>query len=264
MLGTCRLCLNQAELIESHIIPRWAYKRLREAGAHTHPVRVLHGVSKQTATHVKEHLLCGACDQHIGKVEARIADLLAPSATGPRFLDRVGPAIFANDAQLRAVAPGTLNLDDLTFFTASVVWRASVSEKVPQCSLGVPHEDEIRRYLRGEAPFPESAACTILFYDLPPSIDVELSRVFTLPDSYSRDGHKEHKFVIHGLDCCLAVGSRLPAWAADSCIYRGAEKWVFLDGQDRLLEAIGAPIFESRAVGTLGRLIARDQADPER
>lgn len=64
-MGKCRLCLNDAELRDSHFIPQAAYKRVRGQGANPHPV-VVHGRKViQTAAQTRAHLLRNAGRKHL-------------------------------------------------------------------------------------------------------------------------------------------------------------------------------------------------------
>jgi hypothetical protein len=61
--GTCALCLNTAELQDSHLIPKAIYRLLRSAGDdNENPVFVAAGSAVNTSRQIKGYLLCKACE----------------------------------------------------------------------------------------------------------------------------------------------------------------------------------------------------------
>ena len=67
VLGQCRLCLNEAELQNSHFIPQAAYKRVRGEGTNPNPIVVQDGKAIQTSAQTRAHLLCHDCEQRLSK-----------------------------------------------------------------------------------------------------------------------------------------------------------------------------------------------------
>ena len=71
MSGTCRLCGNERELQQSHVIPRFVIKWLKQSGA----TPFLRG-AEEPDTRIqdkKEKLLCSECEQRLGDWEQRFA-----------------------------------------------------------------------------------------------------------------------------------------------------------------------------------------------
>lgn len=74
MLGTCRLCLNESDLQDSHILPKWAYAR-DEAYSNPNPVILSDGIARQHSKQHQEHMLCSACEQAFSRREAYVASV---------------------------------------------------------------------------------------------------------------------------------------------------------------------------------------------
>lgn len=78
MSGTCRLCGNQRDLQQSHVIPRFVIKWLKKSGA----TPFLRG-AEDPDTRIqdkKEKLLCSECEQRLGDWEQRFAtDIFYPA-----------------------------------------------------------------------------------------------------------------------------------------------------------------------------------------
>jgi hypothetical protein len=73
MYSICRLCGNDAELCDSHIVPEFLYKPLYD-GKH----RTLHARGDLTSKRLvqkglRERLLCVECERRIGEIERRVA-----------------------------------------------------------------------------------------------------------------------------------------------------------------------------------------------
>ncbi len=149
--GQCKLCGHGCQLQESHIVPRWAYKRLHGDKARpTQPVQMINGVAVQMPKQIKEPLLCTMCEQEIGIVEKTVAGMV----TGSHPFS----SLFSSrswDAKLGAWLADASGVDFVTLcrFAVSIFWRASVASSVPKVRLG-PYDELCRGYLAGESPFP--------------------------------------------------------------------------------------------------------------
>lgn len=89
-IGTCRLCQTpNIELRDSHIIPGWAYERIRQQAAldsystNKNPLRVKeNGIAVQVSNEIKEYMLCDACEQKFGIQENWFKQLTEPETDG--------------------------------------------------------------------------------------------------------------------------------------------------------------------------------------
>lgn len=73
VMGSCRLCgAIGVPSMDSHIIPKWAYRRARDATrtiGSPDPIRFQDGVALQTSEQIREHMLGEDCEQRIGRPE---------------------------------------------------------------------------------------------------------------------------------------------------------------------------------------------------
>jgi len=78
--GQCKLCLEQTDLIQSHIIPELFYKSLYEKDTHKF-ITMSTDTDRNISLHQKglrEHLMCSRCDGNIiGKYDTYIAKWLS-------------------------------------------------------------------------------------------------------------------------------------------------------------------------------------------
>jgi len=71
MLGNCRLCEQNTNIKQSHIIPEWGYKNLYDSKHRLLNIsmreNIVYPCFKQNGA--KEYLLCNECEQHFSKLE---------------------------------------------------------------------------------------------------------------------------------------------------------------------------------------------------
>ena len=99
--GPCRLCGQNAELLESHIIPKFAIRWNKTTG--TGYLRRVAAPNVRLQDGVKEHLLCSACEQLFSARESYFATQV-----------------------FRPMLAGTSKVpydERLTYFVVSVLWR---------------------------------------------------------------------------------------------------------------------------------------------
>ena len=90
--GVCRPCQREGDLIDSHIIPRWARLRAREPTLKNPNVaRPGNGVAKQDQTQVHEHMLCRLCEDLMKSGEDYAHKVTYRRDRSALFLDLVGP-----------------------------------------------------------------------------------------------------------------------------------------------------------------------------
>lgn len=255
-VGTCPLCLTpNVALIESHVMPAWAYKRVRADGsAEPNPVKITPEVAVQTSKQVKQPLLCRPCDGVLlGPNDDLVSRLVVQKDLSAPFLQQLGTTVERAGVSWRLALPGSLDLAAICYFGSSVIWRASISRVVPNCQLG-PYAEAFRQYLLGTAQFPSSAACLVFFHDNPPeNTPYTLDRLFTMPISTRQDGFHQHEFMVCGLHYRLFVGGRIPEFARIVCVAHGTNKRVLLGAYEEIVPWL-APMFRSgKARGQLAK-----------
>lgn len=74
MIDTCRLCQQERELVQSHIIPNFVIKWLKKSGAT--PFLREQGSPDTRIQDKKEYLLCSECEQKFSAWEGKFADYI--------------------------------------------------------------------------------------------------------------------------------------------------------------------------------------------
>ena len=135
--GQCPLCLETAELCESHIIPELCYRPAYDQdgrclaihkGKHL-PQKVQHGY--------RQYLLCKACEERVHDWETYFSNVWFNWSLRPERFD-------GEIAEVRG-----LDYEIFTLFHLSVLWRASVSTlpAFSQVDLGPRHAEALRQCL---------------------------------------------------------------------------------------------------------------------
>lgn len=195
--GTCRLCLQVAPLVDSHIIPNFQFKGLKKVEGHFYELSTDHTIPERKQQRgFTERLLCAECDNrrlqrnedYFARVWTR-GPLPEPQQHG-RFL------IFRNHDYKRCKN-----------CLLSILWRMSVSslEVFKEVSLGPKHEEVLRAGLLADREFDEREyAITVTA----PFVDGRLYEDFILqPDSTRLDGNRLYRCVIAGMLYTFFVGS---------------------------------------------------------
>jgi hypothetical protein len=74
--GKCRLCLEEKQLIRSHLLPRGVYDYFRTAGSD--PIILSEKLIIQSSRQLQDYLLCAECDNLLSKRgESWVLPLLA-------------------------------------------------------------------------------------------------------------------------------------------------------------------------------------------
>ena len=245
-VAPCRLCSTQAPLQRSHIIPRWAYRRVVALGNEP-PVQIGNGVAMLSGSQDVELLLCSACEQRFGIVENYISRIVVQEDGAFPALDATTLVPGRQDAELRVATAQSLDRDAIARFAAMVIWRASESSLYPNLSLGDVYAQRFADYLLGRSPFPSQ---TRLVVELLMPSEPRIDRAVIKPESAREPaGYRLHQFVVFGLWFRLFVGGRSSEpLASISFVETGL---VLLSDGERLRESMSA---SARSAIRRGRL----------
>ncbi len=164
-LASCRLCLRERELCESHFMPAALYPKTKTI---TYATQDTGGVAP---SEVKDYLLCRECEGRFNQQgESEVLRQLAPGGTNRplpllALVDGVLSLTTLNRGLTVYSGPSVgLATEPFAYFALSLAWRSAVHRwTLPNgntstpCDLG-PHQESIRRFLLGEAPFPSDIA----------------------------------------------------------------------------------------------------------
>lgn len=138
----CKLCLNEKELCDSHIIPEFLYEKLYDEKHRGREFTIEPYKTKFIQKGYREKLLCNNCETEISKLEKYFSDIWKNRI--PKIIEQ--PLYILNN----------LEYSKFKLFHLSILWRASISSRkeFKQISLG-PHEEILRKLILNNDPGPD-------------------------------------------------------------------------------------------------------------
>ena len=125
VIGKCKLCLKQKQLLESHLMPNALYAPGKMGIQYATRTQ-----SGQNPDHMKAHLLCVECERRFNQLgESEVLRWLAPKARKQFPLhDRLRVALPCGEIPPFSVYKGAdvgVDTEKFAYFTLSVAWRRS-------------------------------------------------------------------------------------------------------------------------------------------
>ena len=196
-IGRCALCLDEKELIRSHIIPKFHWKRLKEKEGFFHILSIDPAKGeKREQREITENLLCSKCDTVIlQKNEEHLARVLY----GGRRI------VFKNEGRF-------LHLSGFDYVKVknallSILWRMSHSSHpyFEEIELGHKHTERIRRIVLNAEKVSESEYPILLTV---PLLGGKHYGDWLLPPDFIRcEGNRVYRCLISGFLFGFPVGS---------------------------------------------------------
>jgi hypothetical protein len=227
--GLCKLCLEEKDLQDSHMIPRALYKLARQAGFD--PVVMTRALATHTSRQIHDFVLCWDCEQRFSQKGEDYVMTLVPRDNSFPLLNRLAfvrvPTMVSDRVARYATTATEIDTRKMAYFALSVFWRAAIH---PWATLGVqstsfelPAEEKepIRKFLRGEAGFPAKAfIVTTVCLD-------EISQGFVLSPFGMQDKEKfiTYTLLVRGLYFRLIFDASF----RDLCCMRSAGRYLFVD-----------------------------------
>jgi hypothetical protein len=211
MFGKCRLCLQQAELQDSHLLPRALYRMIGRGTDRLHPdtVQITLNSQRKSSEHARRHLLCSRCEQCLNQNGEKWVLHNCYRGQGHfRLRSELRKRTILSGAEIEAYAASDEEAARLAYFCLSVVWRASLcdwfcrGERYQQVDLG-PYQEGIRKYLGREAGIPNHVGVIVILSALERPI-----LAMSLPSFYRESSHHCHRFHIPGVTFVATVGGR--------------------------------------------------------
>jgi hypothetical protein len=168
VIGQCKLCLQQKQLRESHLMPDALYARGKKGIQYA-----TRSQSGQNPEHMKAHLLCSNCEQRFNRLgESEVLRWLAPKARKQFPLhDRLRVALPCAEIPQYSIYKGAdvgVDTEKFAYFTLSVAWRRSIHQwmnfdgtPLPPLNLGT-FGEQIRTFLAGDTGFPPDTCIQIV------------------------------------------------------------------------------------------------------
>lgn len=244
--GICALCQTSGvALIDSHIVSKWVYRRVvafNPTGGNA-PVAVDAGRAGFSSKQATEHLLCKPCEDLLSVRENYVAQngLQPDGATFPALAQA---KIVQAQGDLKLADVSALDVDKITHFAISTIWRADVAQIEPIVSLGAWREP-IRQYLLG-ALLPVNVNVVLTLLQPPPQLP-RVDRMVTFPAT-SDDGTR-HDFIACGMRFTLLMAGTTPPPMEDVSLPR--TKLALISDGRALLNAIAEEVQTSTTYGKL-------------
>jgi hypothetical protein len=142
---TCKLCLKNHELQESHIISEAFFESVYDSKHRAIPISIDSSEIKFVQNGIKEKLLCRSCEQKLGRWETILKrDLVDIGNKNSRFLK----IIHINDELLKIEK---IRYKEFKLAILSILWRMSITSRpfFESYKLGV-YEEKLRIHLLNE------------------------------------------------------------------------------------------------------------------
>ena len=166
----------------------------------------------QTSHQVSDYLLCSACEQRFNTQGERWCLRHCDRGRG-RFrlretLESHTPRWNINGFRVHdGVAIPEIDTQALVYFGLSVFWRAAAHTwKTPKGDVAIelgPYEQQLRRFLLDEIPFPRKMVITVRVSDL--------GNMFWTPVEKNKSEFRVFGFGMLGLEFTLVTGSKIPS-----------------------------------------------------
>ena len=196
VVGVCALCQETKGLRLSHLIPAFIHRLVKK---NQELVVVASDKTYPTSLEIREHLLCSACEEVLGKAERGFSQLFIQHDGSFPLRDRLIDAPTLAEDEYSTVKSGSALRDEqlkmLTYFALSVFWRGSVGtweyggRKPKKNCLGGKYEEMLRRYLLGKADIPDSMSLMVMVSKRPAPI-----LFIHVPISSRNHGYHMHRF----------------------------------------------------------------------
>lgn len=259
--GQCRLCLEIAELRNSHLLPKAAYRHMRRGKSRGINQVMFADQSVRLGDHqVTASLLCDSCEQRFR--EHGEDWVMANCYRGPgefRFqeiLERHEPLRTVEENRIWA-GKGILGLDmdAVIYFACSVFWRAGTYKWSRGRMRLSPVHIELGRYLEplrlfllDKATFPSDMALFVRISSWPRNGKYgPLSGGMNLPESGRVEGLRAHVFSVPGITFHMLVGKQISHGLYDFCCAPFSEQYVkMIPSADREHGDYVLSLFEKR------------------
>jgi len=237
--GICKLCLQEADLLKSHYIPRALYPTKKQKSATSARDAILVGPTP----HLRDYLLCRACETRFEQNgESEVLKWLAPKVKRYPLNERFKLALprerYADASRFAAYDVG-LDAEKFAYFASSVVWRGSVHEwllsngcRSTLLTMGT-HQETVRRFLIGDVGFPHDVMSVIVIV----CSDPEARSLWNIPAQDEENGCLQYRFVARGVFFTVILGSNIPPLLRDACCVGPRQCIVYGDAAHRMKES---------------------------
>ena len=185
MRPRCALCLVSEDLRRSHLIPKWAYKRILDfTSTKSDPVTIQNGRAKASSLQVWEDLLCASCEEILSRPEG-LAETFACATDGSSPLFSLPRLAMSAEPAVELVSGRTIDHEAMIHFGLALVWKCAVAKRGgSQCKLGSKYEKLIREYILGRIPLPDSVVVVLAVMKVEPNSSYHTVSLFPVTDRW--------------------------------------------------------------------------------
>lgn len=194
----CKLCREERELRDSHVIPEFLYNALYDDEHKYYVVSTAHGKSARPLQKgLRERLLCGDCEKRFSRWETYAANVLYNRNRAR--CEKVDDTIVVEG----------LDYAQFKLFLLSLIWRAGISSLrvFEQTKLG-PHEQRLRDMLFAADPGPvHRYGCLVFAVTLDGK---PLDGTIYGPEPCSIGGHRCYRLLVRAFLFIYFISSHRP------------------------------------------------------
>jgi hypothetical protein len=252
--GVCKLCHSAGELRRSHFIPAGAYRLIQESLGEP-PVVIKQALTIQKNEQATAHILCPKCEDRFNENGERwVLDHCYRVGEGFKLkslIDGTEPVMGNGLKVYSAVGIPEIEVGKLAYFVASILWRGSVhewrsgKETIRTPSLGSKYEEDVRRYLLGEASFPDDAAVWVSIIP-----NENLWSAVCIPYGEKMQQFWRYKFIFLGIVFMFFLGKLSSYTVRRACSFRSPEQFIFVGDEtsDMVIRDFGRLIVKSKRI----------------
>ncbi len=229
MIGTCKLCQRECvELQRSHLLSAAVYRILREENgtSNPNPVQITPEGRVQSSKQQRAHLLCRSCEAILSRQgeDWIFRNTMKNDGSFPLsdLLRTYKPSVGTLEGHTRLYEANLIpeiNAAAITHFAIGIFWKASLypwntDKTIPVKLAG--YDDAFRRFLLGEAGFPQDAVLTVYVRE-----GGVIDKLTHTPYGSSGPEMSSYQFPIPGFSFMLTLGKNIPQRISQYCFVRG-------------------------------------------
>ena len=242
-VGLCKLCLQEKELQDSHLIGRAIYRRIRKDEGED-PIVMTPDIVLQTSRQVSDYVFCKDCEDRFSKGGEKYVSGLAWRKDGFPLLDKIKLSLYNEKATHIEVSGEKTGIvtDKLAYYAVSVVWRAGVhvwktiGQQTTSVVLPPADLEKMRRYLFGEAPLPDDVGVVVtVCTDLVSQMQCLFPTMLAQPTTY-----QDYWFLVRGIrfNVMVEIGDSKVDFSQVCCVRSPGRKVFVTDMRKNTLEAV--------------------------
>lgn len=261
-MGTCRLCNAESILIDSHLIPKSAYKASKSfvQGSRPELVKVItsSGTAAYSDVQVTMKLLCKSCEDLFSRSGEKVLGRNWATASSFPLLEVLKAtkplAIGPEFSVYPTTAIGKSTLDSLFYFAISIFWRASVwnwgkNKDRYVGALGVKYEKNFRDFLLGREQLRN------VYMIISVNTSGSLNGMITFPVMNKTAGAKFHIFDVLGIKFTIFVGGHIHKDILNPFVSSGSDTILITSSHEESRDFLELANMLQTKVSARGRLL---------